>query len=73
VANYNLNIIKPATEDTRCRAVELPEMESYVGPASTFISYAQAGRWGDLVAAIADGNADLERFVWIDIFAVRQW
>lgn len=34
-------IIKPATAQTRCRAVEIPEMADYVGPASTFISYAQ--------------------------------
>ena len=30
-------IIKPATEARRCRFVELPEMEDYVGPAKTFI------------------------------------
>ena len=66
-------ILKPATEARRCRVVELPEMASFVGPAKTFISYAQAGKWGDLVAAIADGGADLDRCVWIDLFAVRQW
>jgi hypothetical protein len=66
-------ILKPATEERRCRVVELPEMASFVGPAKTFISYAQAGKWGDLVAAIADGGADLDRCVWIDLFAVRQW
>lgn len=48
-------------------------MAPFVGPAKTFISYAQAGKWGDLVAAVADGGADRERMVWIDIFAVRQW
>ena len=31
------------------------------------------GKWGDLVTAILDGNADLNRFVWVDLFAVRQW
>ena len=66
-------ILKPATEEHRCRVVELPEMASFVGPAKTFISYAQAGKWGDLVAAIADGGADLDRCVWIDLFAIRQW
>ncbi len=66
-------ILKPATEERRCRVVELPEMASFVGPAKTFISYAQAGKWGDLVAAIADGGADLDRCVWIDLFAIRQW
>ena len=66
-------IVKPATEKERCRMTELAGMASFVGPASTFISYAQAGKWGDLIAAIADGGADLDRYVWIDIFAIRQW
>lgn len=66
-------IIKPATKDTRCRFVELSQMKEYTGPAQTFISYAQAGKWGDLVAAVLDGGADLNRCVWIDIFALRQW
>lgn len=55
------------------RYVELESMQEYVGPAATFISYAQKGVWGDLVAAVLDGGADLNRKVWIDIFAVRQW
>jgi len=67
------HIIKPMTESRRCRFVELDWMAEHVGPAKTFISYAQQGSWGDLVAAILDGGADLKRTVWIDIFAVRQW
>jgi hypothetical protein len=69
------HIIKPMTQTRRCRFVELDWMEKgeYVGPAHTFISYAQQGTWGDLVAAILDGGADLDRKVWLDIFAVRQW
>ena len=66
-------IIKPATQSLRCRAMELPEMQAHVGPAQTFLSYAQAGKWGDVVAALLDGGADPDRCVWIDIFAVRQW
>ena len=66
-------IIKPLTERDRCRFVELAVMSGNIGPASTFISYAQAGKWGDLVAAILDGGADLDRYVWIDVFAIRQW
>ena len=48
------HIIKPMTQTRRCRFVELDWMEKgeYVGPAHTFISYAQQGTWGDLVAAI---------------------
>ena len=66
-------IVKPLTEEKRCRFVELPEMKDHVGPASTFISYAQAGRWGDVMGAILDGGADLSRCVWLDVFAVRQY
>jgi len=65
-------IIKPETLSRRCRYVELDHMKDFVGPANSFISYAQAGLFGDLVSAIAD-NADYNRYVWIDIFAVRQW
>ena len=67
------NIIKPATEARRCRFVELDDMKDNFGPAHTFISYAQAGKWGDLVAAILDGDADLNRYIWLDVFSVRQW
>jgi hypothetical protein len=66
-------IVKPATEVQRSRFVELPEMQRIVGPAHTFVSYAQAGKWGNLVAAILDGGADRNRRIWLDIFAVRQW
>ena len=66
-------IIKPATIERRIRYCELPCMSEHVGRASTFISYAQAGRWGDMVCAIAHGEADRKRRVWLDVFAVRQW
>jgi len=33
---------------------------------------ARGGRWGDLVAAACSG-ARLDRFVWLDVLAVRQW
>lgn len=68
-----LRIIKPQTEATRCRYVELDWMKEHVGPANTFISYAQAGIWGDIVAAVVDGDADRNRKIWLDVFAVRQW
>jgi hypothetical protein len=48
-------------------------MQAYTGQANTFISYAQTGKRGDMVAAILDGGADHNRCVWIDIFAIRQW
>ena len=62
-------LIKPNTNKTRVRFTELDWMEPYVGQAQTFLSYAQQGKWGDVVAALLDGNADLDRIVWIDIFA----
>ena len=72
-ADVILKIIKPLTKNTRCRFVELPCMKGRTGEAKTFISYAQAGAWGDLVAALLDGGADRERCVWLDVFAIRQW
>lgn len=67
------HIIKPVTEKTRCRAAELLWLRPYVGHAQTFISYAQQGKFGDVVAGMLDGGvADLDRLVWIDIFGVRQ-
>lgn len=67
-------IILPATHIRHCRYVELDFMESgnNVGKAITFVSHTWGATWGDLVAAVSDG-ADLNRIVWVDIFAVRQW
>ena len=80
IYQYFLNIFKlyfhqnlSSSMFLKYRYVELESMQEFVGPAATFISYAQKGLWGDLVAAILDGNADFNRKVWIDIFAVRQW
>jgi ankyrin repeat protein len=66
--------IIPETAFSRCRYTELPCMmeEGIVGPAATFISHTWGANFGDLVAAVSDG-ADRNRYVWIDIFAVRQW
>jgi ankyrin repeat protein len=68
-----LKIIKPMTEATRCRYVELKGVVKYSRPAKTYVSYAHAGAWGDIVAAILDGGPDLKRMVWMDIFSCRQW
>ena len=65
--------IFPATAARRCRYVELDHMQGITGPASTFISHCRGGTWGDLVAAVCDGDADRSRRVWIDIFACRQY
>ena len=66
------DIIKPATEATRCRYSDLPQMDGLFGPAENFISHCWASPFGDLVAAASCG-ANRKRRVWIDIFAVRQW
>ena len=69
------NIIVPATHLSRCRYVELPHLviTGFVGPATTYVSHSWQACWGDLVAALCDGDADRNRRVWIDLFAVRQW
>ena len=70
------NFILPATYASRCRYVELEETRNRlgsVGRALTFVSHSWDGFWGTLVAALMDGFADLSHFVWIDIFAIRQW
>ena len=67
------HIIKPITEQTRCRAAELAYLKPYTGHAQTFISHAHKGKFGDVVAGMLDGGVvDLDRLVWIDIFGVRQ-
>ena len=66
-------LIKPLTKRDRCRFTELSFVQPYVGQADTFVSYAQAGVWGDLIAALLDGNADLDRMIWLDVCAIRQW
>ena len=65
----------PMTFGNRCRFVDLDAMRrsGVVGTASTFISHTWQGSFGGLIAALIDGGADLNRIVWVDIFAVRQW
>ena len=57
-----------------CRFVDLPGVRAKgcVGEADTFGSHCWGATWGHLVASLAD-QADPNRHVWIDIFAVRQW
>ncbi|KAK3245169.1 hypothetical protein CYMTET_45246 [Cymbomonas tetramitiformis] len=66
-------VVKPGTEGYhRCRYVELPEMAGAVGRATVFVSHTWGARLADTVAAIAHVLDD-DAFVWLDIFAVRQW
>lgn len=68
------NIILPATHARRCRYVDIDSVkDQHVGSAKTFVSYAHAAPWGDMVAALCDGGASLSRKVWIDVFANRLW
>ena len=59
---------------SRCRFVDLPEVRAKgcVGEADSFGSHCWGATWGHLVASLAD-EADPNRRVWIDVFAVRQW
>jgi len=68
------DIIQPATRSTRCRYGDLPGMKenNYFGPATIFVSHTWTAPFGNLVAAASQG-AKYNRYVWVDIFAVRQW
>ena len=64
------DIIRPATEQRRCRYAELPEMAPFVGAATVFMSHCWGSKWGGLVMAACAGARE-DRVVWIDMFAVR--
>ena len=65
-------LAKPATEGHgRCRLADHPAVRPFTGPAAVFASHCWAGRWGDLVAAACAGGR-MDRFVWLDVFAVRR-
>ena len=63
--------VQPETAATRCRFVELLAAGD-VGEADLFASHTWGALFVDLVAAIAHVATD-DMYVWIDIFAVRQW
>ena len=65
-------LIKPATARRRCHFVELPAMRGHVGAPRAFVSHTWSARFADLVAAIAHAVGE-DAYVWLDIFAVRQW
>ena len=66
------DIIVPATRETRCRYGDLSETSKYFGEATVFASHCWGAIFGELVGSVCHG-ARKDRFVWIDIFAVRQW
>ena len=67
------DIVKPTTAATRCRYGDLPVMQGkpWFGPADVFMSHCWGAKFGDLVGAACYGGR-MQRYVWIDIFAVRQ-
>ena len=69
------DIVQHETAASRCRYVDLEHVKNTagVGTPTTFVSHCWGACFGDLVAALCDGDADLSRRVWIDIFAIRQW
>ena len=69
------DFILPPTKDSRCRYAELPAMKTsgVTGKASTYVCHCWGAPFGLLVQALSENDAHLERYVWIDLFAVRQW
>ena len=66
-------LVKPATEKHgRCRFAHLPCVQPYTGKATVFLSHCWGSTWGDLVGAACSGSP-MDRFIWIDVAAVRQW
>ena len=66
------DIVKPATRADRNRYSQLSDVAPHAGAATVFMSHCWGASWGTLVLAAANG-ARVDRVVWIDCFAVRQW
>lgn len=73
-------IIKPETDERRCRYVELPGWGDracrgmpFVGDASSFVSHSWDSPWEELVAALCEhAEQHPDHYYWVDIFAVIQ-
>ncbi|KAL1520006.1 hypothetical protein AB1Y20_023487 [Prymnesium parvum] len=65
-------LIKPATRRTRARFVETLPSDA-VGRVDVFVSHTWGAPFRELCAAVRHAVGDESAFVWIDIFAVRQW
>ena len=65
-------LVKPITENLRCRFADHPLVSKYKGKADALMSHAWDNEWGELIAAAAQG-APMNRFVWICALANRQW
>lgn len=66
--------IVPATLTTRCRFVDLADMQASrsIGRASTYVCHCWGAPFGLIAAALQDDGLE-DAYVWIDLFAVRQW
>jgi len=71
-AQVVLNLVKPFTEEHRCRFADHPFVSKYKGKADALMSHAWGNLWGELIAAAAQG-APMGRYVWICALANRQW
>lgn len=65
-------LVKPITEELRCRFADHPVARKYKGKADALMSHAWDNEWGELIAAAAQ-VASMSRFVWICALANRQW
>ncbi|KAK3244341.1 hypothetical protein CYMTET_46041 [Cymbomonas tetramitiformis] len=65
------HFVKPYTACSKCRMVEVPELQPFVGVADSFVSHAWGGKWGDLVSAVAH-RSPLDRRLLVDVFFVLQ-
>jgi hypothetical protein len=77
-------IIKPRTDELRCRWADLPEWAGgqeqgdgrpFLGAADYFVSHSWDTPWEELVGALEQHAADTARpnlYFWVDIFAVCQ-
>lgn len=65
--------IQPATQASRCRYVELPEVvtSKVTGNKTCYVIHCWEGRWLDLIAGLSHVMRD-EGSVWIDVLAVCQ-
>ena len=64
-------VVRPDTVEARDRYVERLGSAD-VGPTDVLVSHAWAMPFADLVAMISSVCTD-DTFVWLDVFAVRQW
>jgi hypothetical protein len=65
-------LVKPSTEEWRCRFACHPVARRFSGPADALASHVWDNLWGTLITSVAQG-APMNRYVWICALANRQW